>query len=80
MATAGLALAALSPWHPVRTPPPAVHRARRAGLDAREMRRGLRQHALHEEAAGDELGVHARGVAVAAGELGLRRRRHPAHM
>src|SRR5687768_12940400 len=31
------------------------HRAGRPGLDARELRLGLRQHPLHEEASGDEL-------------------------
>ena len=34
------------------------------------MRRGFRQHALHEEAAGEELGIHLGGDAVLE-ELGL---------
>ena len=42
------------------------HHAGRARLDAGEVRRRFRQHALHEEARGDELGAHA-----------LRRRRSP---
>jgi hypothetical protein len=42
-----------------KTRPPAIHRARGARLDAGEVRAGLRQHALDEETAGDELGGHA---------------------
>ena len=44
-----------------------------ARLDARKPRGGFRQHALHEEACGDELGVHARrrAVRLRLGERGL---------
>src|SRR5947209_2437230 len=41
------------------------HDARRTCLNAGEMGGGLRQHAFHEELAGDELGVHARPRAIA---------------
>ena len=46
------------------------HRARRAGLDARQMRRGFRQHALDEESCGHEFRLQpVRVAARAVGEL-----------
>src|SRR5215467_5347653 len=44
------------------------HRAGGAGLDALELRGGLRQQPLHEEAAGDKLGIETI-VGCAGGEL-----------
>ena len=57
-----------------------LHHAAGAGLDALEVRRGLRQHALHEEAAGDELGLEAIGAVAGSASFSCAALTISAHM